>query len=218
MRLQVITIMVISKFTKIIGSRQDDHLVGTPQYNEIDGGAGDDVVDSGGGADVLTGGAGTDRFVVYDSGVVISDLDLLNGGEKIYFPTLDKEEVSINLLSEGKAKLTVGGISIIINNVDSTNVNFLNSSKIEFSYPENKKPRSEVEVSYDIEDGNILSVPSIAGIAVGAAIAAVGFGVCVYYLLHSSGSVRVHDETTISVQSEKLGDDGYLVHIHGEMV
>jgi len=34
--------MVISKFTKIIGSKYDDHLLGTPQYNEINGGAGDD--------------------------------------------------------------------------------------------------------------------------------------------------------------------------------
>ena len=55
-----------AKAATLIGSQDNDHLVGTDvvgQSDTISGGAGNDVIEGRGGGDILTGGAGKDVFV-----------------------------------------------------------------------------------------------------------------------------------------------------------
>ena len=53
---------VISNFTHIIGSAEDDFLIGNQDRNEIYGGFGDDVISGGGGHDFLIGAYGADTI------------------------------------------------------------------------------------------------------------------------------------------------------------
>ncbi len=61
---------------RVIGSRFNDWLVGTPQANEIDGGGGNDVIIGGAGKDTLNGGTGNDKFIGRDY-----TSDKINGGK-----------------------------------------------------------------------------------------------------------------------------------------
>ena len=52
----------IASVENVLGSAQDDVLVGNGSANRLDGGAGADTLRGAGGADTLTGGAGDDTF------------------------------------------------------------------------------------------------------------------------------------------------------------
>jgi hypothetical protein len=49
-------------YQKVVGSAQDDVIVGGPASERLDGGAGDDDISAGGGEDTLIGGAGNDTI------------------------------------------------------------------------------------------------------------------------------------------------------------
>ena len=69
----------------VIGSSNDDVLLGAAGDEALLGGPGNDIIEGRGGADVLFGGAGEDRFVyrdVLDGGDVIADFDAIASADE----------------------------------------------------------------------------------------------------------------------------------------
>ena len=64
--------------SSLSGDLGNDVLYAGAAADTLDGGAGNDIFYTGGGADSLTGGAGDDQAVIYDAGVIFSEL--ANGG------------------------------------------------------------------------------------------------------------------------------------------
>ncbi|HEX8574354.1 MAG TPA: M10 family metallopeptidase C-terminal domain-containing protein [Allosphingosinicella sp.] len=64
----------LSGIENLTGSAFNDALTGDAGANQLVGGAGDDMLDGGAGADGLTGGLGNDRYIVDDSGDIVTEL------------------------------------------------------------------------------------------------------------------------------------------------
>lgn len=75
-------LLSVSGFSHIIGSDQDDVLLGDANANVIDAGDGDDIVGGGAGVDTLSGGAGTNTlYESRDADMVLTNTTLTVGSD-----------------------------------------------------------------------------------------------------------------------------------------
>lgn len=128
-----VLIATIQNIETILGSDQDDVIVGNELANNFQGNDGDDTLIGGAGADNLDGGAGDDTFVFNegDSSVVISagpdiidggadtDTLIVNGGEVNERYVVTATGTEIELKTAGNDDISADNVEIFVFNGDA---------------------------------------------------------------------------------------------------
>jgi Ca2+-binding RTX toxin-like protein len=65
----------VTNFVNVIGTNNDDLIVGDSAANNLSGAGGNDTLSGGGGRDTLVGGVGDDVYIVASTGVVVDEAE-----------------------------------------------------------------------------------------------------------------------------------------------
>ncbi|MCQ8183646.1 hypothetical protein NP603_21240, partial [Methylomonas sp. SURF-1] len=91
-------------FGNILGSKQNDMLVGDANINRLDGSDGNDSLNGGGGDDILVGGKGDDRLEVGTDSSVYDFVQLLGSeGNDTYYVALNSAATVVSERTGGTA-------------------------------------------------------------------------------------------------------------------
>ena len=125
----------LTNIENVVGSYQNDVLIGDAANNRLEGPNGDDRLAGGGGDDTLVGGFGSDTFVIAPGGGNDTVTDFQNGSDKFDVSALTSSFSGVTVTTDGSDVVLGFGAGNPTVRVTNTSADAIDASDFVFAAP-----------------------------------------------------------------------------------